>query len=340
MAAKKRKLTKKQREQRRRISIATVVIFFIFGFGYLIGKNGIDQTKWEQTVKSWEARFDALWNKEKAAPQVAASPATIHFLDVGQGSATLLQSDDGTTILIDSGRHDDKQKKILQYLDRYVGTGGKIDLLVFTHNHADHLGYGDQILSYYQVKEVWMNGLDATSKVYERVLDAIESSNTLYAEPKAGDKKQVGPFQLDVLSPFEGLGDDQNENSISTRIGIDQLHVMITGDAGSMVEKKILETTRDVHSDILVLGHHGSKYSSSTEWLEAVKPDFAVYSAGEDNVYGHPSEETVERVTHESLPLYGTDKDGTISVFVTESGEYRIETEKGGEVNEDGSGRN
>lgn len=340
MRYKKRKLTKKQRQQRRNITAGFILFLFIFTFGFLIGKNGVDQNKWAKAFEKIEMAIESIWKQTGEKNTGEASAATFQIFDVGQGSAALLQSDDGTNILIDTGRHDDKEKKILQYLDQNIGTGGKIDLLIFTHNHADHLGYGDKILSYYQVKEVWMNGQDATSKIYERVLDGVENSNAVYEEPRAGDKRHLGPFSIEVLSPKTIESDDQNENSISARIGINGLHIMTTGDAGTWTEKQILESGQNVRSDILLLGHHGSKYSTSNEWLSAVKPDLAIYSAGKDNIYGHPSDEAVKRVKKAGVSLYGTDSNGTVTILIEKNGKYQIHLEKGGKHDENGSGRN
>jgi len=338
VARKKRKLTKKQRELRKKLYWSLLAVLIVFVFGYTIGKNGIDKEKWQETIDSWETRMTEWWNQNKKENTAEPSPASIRFLDVGQGSATLLQSKDGTTILIDTGRYDDKEKRILQYLDRYVGTGGKIDLLIFTHNDADHIGFGDQILSYYHVKEVWMNGIDATTKVYERVLDAVSDSGAVYAEPKAGEEKQIGPFHLQVLNPVPDFTSDQNDNSISAKIEVNNTALMVTGDAASVVEKNILKKNRSLESTFLLLGHHGSKYSSSSEWIRAVHPDIAIYSAGEQNVYGHPSPEMLDRVAAFQIPVYGTDKNGTISILIDESGSYHVETEKGEGNDEDGTG--
>ena len=329
LSQKKRKLTKKQKETRKKIVLFVVAFSLIFFLGYGLGKNGLNKEKWDQAIEKIENQIKQFGNEQKQKQSKITGTAEIRILDVGQGSATLLQSEDGTNILIDTGRDDDKEKRIIQYLDKYIGTGGKIDLLIFTHNHADHLGYGDQILSYYRVNEVWMNGLDTTTKVYERVLDALADSDAVYKEPIAGEKADVGAFHLEVLKPEEVRKNDQNDSSIVLRVGLNQFSLMITGDASSVIEKEIVENESIVRSNVLLLGHHGSAYSSDETWLEAVNPDVGIYSAGTNNTYGHPSPDTLKRVEKLHIPIYGTDKDGSITIRVEEDGTYQIKTEKG-----------
>ena len=337
MKINRRKLTKKQRENRRKTVVFLLLFLGVFFLGYFVGENGLNKDKWVQSIEQIESKIQSYFETEKAPN---ASSAEIHILDVGQGSSTLLQAEDGTTILIDTGRYNDGDKKILRHLDTYVGTGGTIDLLIFTHNDADHIGYGDRILTYYNVEEVWMNGVDTTTKVYEHVLDAIASSSAKYVEPKAGDVKNVGPFAIKVLNPQEGDTNNQNDQSIATKISINDFSIMNTGDVDMKIETEIMQRHHALQSDVLILGHHGSKYSSSQEWISKVEPELAVYSAGEGNSYDHPNDEIIERIIKNDIPFYGTDINGTISLFIDETGSYTIKVEKGGETYENGSGRN
>lgn len=251
------------------------------------------------------------------------------FFDVGQGSSTLVKSADGTTILIDTGRHDDSSNQIVQYLNDEIGVGGKIDLLIFTHNHADHIGNGDLVLEYFQVDEVWMNGMDSASQIYSNVLDALLESSAEYVEPKRGDRKEVGSFIVEVLHPIaDHPQSNQNDESIVTRIRSGAVSIMLTGDSSASVERSIIDSTiAQLQSDILLLGHHGSDTSTSEEWVEAVNPHIAIYQASITNSYGHPHQEVLERVDRYGIPVYGTSKDGTIRVLFDEKGEIEVVTE-------------
>lgn len=256
--------------------------------------------------------------------------AVMHFFDVGQGSSVLLSAHDGTTILIDTGRYDDSEYEIIEYLNDEIGVGGEIDLLIFTHNDADHIGNGDLVLEYFQVEEVWMNGMDHTSQTYSDVLDAMLEADVSYQEPKAGYSAEVGDFSIQVLHPSEGEREKtQNDESIVTRISIGNTTLMHSGDVNAQVEGNIVdENFEKLESDIIVLGHHGSRTSTSDRWIEAVAPSVAVYQAGIDNRYGHPHLETLEKMFGRSTDLFGTDTHGTIQINVREGNQLEIITEE------------
>ena len=336
---KKKKITKKQKEQRTKLISAGVVLLLVFFMGLFLGENKQSDLSLSGKIEHFKEELITIFQPEEKEEvnETKNQETTIRFLDANQGSATLIQAKDGTTILIDSGRYEDKDKKIIQQLDEYIGTGGTIDLLIFTHNDSDHIGYGDLIINYYDVKEVWMNGNDATSKIYERVLDAVDASNAVYTEPKTGEKHQVGPFQIDVLSPDEQSDNDQNDDSIVTKITVNQVSGLFSGDASQNIEKEIVESGADVTADFILMGHHGSDTSTGEEWIQASQPEFAVFSAGENNSYGHPGEEAIGRLQKLAIPVYGTIEYGTITLTVHEDGTYSIQTEKGENPDEDGA---
>lgn len=329
---KNKKLTKKQKKQRNNLVLMISIVFFSFTLGLFLGKNDNPRhyinEKITQIRDEWTLLFENRPPKKNDESLANTQNASFRILDVGQGSSTLLQSDDGTTILIDSGRYEDKDKKVMTYLDRYIGTGGNIDLLIFTHNDSDHIGYGDLILQYYNVQEVWMNGYDSTSKIYERVLEAISNSQARYVEPKNGDTHQIGPFYLEVLNPMLKSRNNPNDDSIVTKISFSDFSALFSGDASSRVEKDIIKDGKNVNADMLLMGHHGSNTSTSKEWIEAIKPKFSVYSAGESNGYHHPGREAVNRLKKNGTPIYGTNKNGTITIEASKDGTYTVETEK------------
>lgn len=327
----RKKLTKKQRTTRNRIIVGLIVGLIIFVVGFWIGGQQSSERSFSDYIEETVTSVRNWWDEQKRAATVPQSemPIQVHVLDVGQGSATLLQSSDGTNILIDSGRHNDDERKILTYLDQYIGSGGSIDLLILTHNHSDHIGYSDEILNYYQVSQVWMNGLDADSDVYLRVLEAVEASGAEYKEPKAGDQAQVGPFAIEVLYPTADLdSSDQNRHSIATRISANGMSIVQTGDAYKADEETMLEKASDVKANVLIVGHHGSNTSSSKEWVQAVNPDVAVYSAGANNSYGHPHGETLTSYEKLGIPLYGTDVNGSMHIYSDEYGTFRYEVDR------------
>lgn len=291
--------------------------------GFFIGRSDM---QWSKIQNWWSTLTEQTSQKVTGRlPKSAEAPDELHILDVGQGSATLIKSAGGKHILIDTGRHDDKQKKILNELDEHIGTGGTIDLLIFTHADSDHIGSGDLILDYYQVGEVWMNGMDHTTRTYLKLLEAIDRSDAKYVEPKTGFEKQIGDIKVEVWHPFpEQKLTDQNEASIMGRVTLSSYSVVFSGDASYYREDKVINRVADVQADYLIIGHHGAKDSAGRNWLNAVHPRAAFYSAGVANIYGHPHAELLYRVADVGIPLYGTDKLGTISLIFEPDGEIQF----------------
>lgn len=333
--AKRKRLTKKERERRNKGLLGLFVVMLIFLGGYLAGRRDItlDQIKikLDEAANHIERQLTdfELPNRNQDGISGQENSSQIHILDIGQGSSILFISQDGTSILVDTGRFDDSEKRIISYLDSFIGLGGKIDLLIFSHNDADHIGHGDLVLDYYDVQEVWMNGVDSSSKVYANVLDAILKSDAAYAEPKAGEVFTRGDFEIEVLHPAEDSPQkNSNDESIVTRISFDGISFMTSGDASVPRENEIVARAGNIKSDMMMLGHHGAANSTGEKWLNAVRPKLAFYQAGVNNTYGHPTAEALERVKSANIPIYGTDELGTISIYIGEDGQVTVETER------------
>ncbi len=250
--------------------------------------------------------------------------ASFTFFDVGQGNSTLIEADDGTTILIDTGRSDDN--RILTYLEEK--NIKKIDLLLLTHPHADHIGNADKIIQTYQPKEIWMDGLTFNSSIYERVIDAALNSDAVYKEPRTGDQASFGPFELSVLSPKE-LSNDANNDSIAVKLTYKDISAIFTGDAEKEREKEMVAGNLNLKADILSLGHHGSSTSNQPFFLDKVAPQIAIYSAEKGNSYGHPHVEVLEWLKERNIETYGTDVNGTVTI-TTDGQSLNVATEKTG----------
>lgn len=253
----------------------------------------------------------------------------VHFIDVGQGDATLLQGPD-FTVLIDAGRHD--QNDVVPYL-KSVNVKS-IDLLILTHPHADHIGQAVNVLKSFKVDEVWMPGSEHTSRTYEELLDIILESDVSYNEPRAGERYRIGSLDIMVLHPDKLIG-DLNEDSIAVKAKYGDVKFVFTGDAEKRSEETMVKSGRDLRADILHIGHHGSNTSSTQAFLKAVNPDVAIYSAGEGNPYGHPHEEVIQRLLDMKIKVYGTDVHGTI-IVKTDGRTYDISTEKSGSIKNPG----
>lgn len=251
---------------------------------------------------------------------------TVHFLDVGQGDSALVQFA-SKNILIDGGESD-MGDRVASYLrDHGVSS---LDLVVATHPHSDHIGGLITILKAFPVKQVLDNGQAQSSKTYENFLTVIDQKNIAYKVAKRGQKINLDPrLEIDVLNPPSVLFEDNlNENSIVLKITYGRVSFLLMGDAGKEAEKDLLSSGYDLNSDILKVGHHGSRYSSSPDFLQAVSPAASIIEVGKDNEYGHPAPETLEGLRDVGSAVYRTDLDGNIDV-TTDGKSYSFAAEKG-----------
>lgn len=283
-----------------------------------------EQTTIEEDETAQEAPAEEVPEEKQQTP---LDQMIVHFIDVGQADATLLQfaDEDGAyTMLIDTGNWN--ATDVVDYLQ--AENIADIDIIAISHPHADHIGQLDKIIETVDVGEVWMNGEVVNSEVFDRALAAIENNDVGYDEPAVGDIFDVGPVTVEILHP-DGLVGGINDNSLVIRLQYGDVSFLFTGDAERQAESSMLSRNMHVQADILHLGHHGSKTSTNEEFLQAVNPDTAIYSAGVDSQYGHPDQEVVDRVNEHGILLYGTNTHGTIRLE-TNGVNYSIQTHKDG----------
>lgn len=236
----------------------------------------------------------------------------IHFLDVGQGDSILIVTPDRKKILIDGGPGNEVLQKLSAVIPYFYG---KIDMMILTHPHEDHVEGLIPILERFRVDSLLLNPVIYNSKVYDYFLEKVAGKKVYIAD----DEKdfQFGEVYLDVLYPFESSAETfENVNNASVVIMIEwkDNKILLTGDAEFEVENELLISGIDLDADILKAGHHGSRTSSSLEFLEQVSPELMVISCGENNDYGHPHEETLEKAEEMNIEIRRTDLEGTISI--------------------------
>lgn len=261
--------------------------------------------------------FERLGITEKQTELPKDVNAQFHFIDVGQGDAALIITDE-VHVLVDCGTYE-QSGTVIEYVKQYTD---KIDLFVFSHAHDDHMGGAASVIRAFDVAEVMMTEYDSDSAFYGRALDAIDECDVDVNIVTAGDTYKVGDVKIDVFSPSKDYN-DQNNNSIVMKLEADGASVMFTGDAEGTAERDVLESyAGKLKCDILKAGHHGSSSSTTEEFLAAVDPDFAVVSCGKDNSYGHPHWEIREMFDDADFEWYRTDEDGTV-VLVFEDGKIK-----------------
>lgn len=243
----------------------------------------------------------------------------VHFIDVGQGDSTLIETSDGKFVLIDAGTND-CEHKLLSYLDsRNVEY---IEYLVLTHPHEDHIGSADAILNEFYVKNVVKTDRREDNATCDRLDRAIEQSerliNTKVVEPDTGDKFVVDGIEFLILSDGRDY-DDLNDSSLCLRVEKGKSTFVFTGDAQKKVERDILSGDFDVSAEVYKSAHHGSSTSNCEEFLSAVDPDIAIISCGVGNSYGHPHDEVMESLEDRNVTVYRTDLDGDIVLRCSDS---------------------
>ena len=277
----------------------------------------------------------------------AKGQLTISMLDIGQGDAVLIQTG-AKNILIDTG--DDKYyedgkkgKENTQLLTELQKLKiDHIDTLVMTHAHADHIGKADKVIAQYGVKELVYNGIPSTSKYFINALKAAKANGTQQVKVKAGDVLDFGNgVSFEIVSPSQSLIDedtsaikakkkvDVNNESVVGRLTFGDFAMLFTGDAEGPVEKTMAASYgKKLKCQVLKAGHHGSKTSSTAEFLKLVQPESVVMSLGVNNQYGHPHEALLNRLQKQGVKnIYRTDANGTITI-VSDGSSYSITTEK------------
>lgn len=234
----------------------------------------------------------------------------VYCLDVGQGDSILI-TNNNKTMLIDASTNE-MGSRVVKYLND-LGIK-KIDYLVGTHPHEDHIGGLDNVIKNFDIGTIYMPNVVATTKTYEEVIDAISAKKLKVTSPKTGDKFTVGNAECEVMS-IRNDKDDYNNCSIVIKMDFNNVSYLFTGDAEESVES----SRKWPHIDVLKVGHHGSNTSSSKKFLEQIKPEVALISVGQGNTYGHPTQATLKRLSNIGAKIYRTDENGTI--LLIEKGE-------------------
>ncbi|MBR6915251.1 MAG: MBL fold metallo-hydrolase, partial [Clostridia bacterium] len=216
---------------------------------------------------------------------------SVTFIDVGQGDAALIMTEK-TAIAVDVGPTESGEKTA----DRIFALAGKLDCVVITHQHEDHMGALSEVLETVPTDRVVMNADASDGSYFTRALDVIEEKEIPVTEAKAGDVIEIGDITLEIIAPISYSEEDKNSNSVVLRASAEGVSVLITGDATVDEETQVLEKHGDLKADILKVGHHGSSTSTSEEFLRAVSPSIAVISCGEGNAYGLPHYSTLTRL--------------------------------------------
>ena len=256
----------------------------------------------------------------------------VNFFDVGQGDSIFIETPQGHQILIDGGPNStilEKLGKEMPFWDR------TIDLIILTHPEHDHIAGLLEVLKTYKVEQILWTGVLRDTREYKKWLELIQeevkqgAKITIAQSPQQIRLLGLNPCNLQILWPVKNLEGQEIKNtnitSVITRLVFGENSFLFTGDAYKSVERKLIKAGAEIDSDILKVGHHGSKTSSAPEFIEAVSPKIAVIQCGKDNRYGHPYQETLACLEKYDIKIMRTDLDGDVKI-ISDGINYKIKS--------------
>jgi len=267
----------------------------------------------------------ALWVLASAVQGQAVKNDSLQviFFDVGQGDAAMIVTPDGKRVLIDAGPSG------AQIVPQLTALGVKsLDLVVASHNHADHIGGMPDVFEAFQVKAYTDNGIPALTRVYRRTVEAVENEKGLKVFAATPREFKLGKAAVRILTPPH-QDDSQNDNSIGIWLQYGSFTAVFSGDA----EQKELDWWMGAYNlpsvGVLKAGHHGSINGVTEDWMRMMAPRIVVISVGADNQYGHPSKDVLLGWAGRGARVYRTDAVGTITISAAENGRFSVRTTSG-----------
>jgi len=227
-----------------------------------------------------------------------------------------IETPGGRQILIDGGPDAsvlEKLGSVMSFWDR------NLDLVILSHPEKDHLAGLIEVLKRYQVENILWTGIVRDTAEYREWVDGIKKEGAKIVIAQAGQNLKIGKLEIDILSPPENLEGqelkDSNDSSVVAKLIFGKDSFLFTGDISGKVEASLAKNSAGVDSDILKVSHHGSKYSSTDEFIKAVSPQIAVIEVGRENSYGHPTEDVLARLAKYGINIFRTDQDGDIKII-------------------------
>lgn len=302
MAKRRKKVSNKKIKE----LVATLISVIILIVSVLI----VNQNK-ENNLKISEEKYESgtkiiVGDKEK---QESENDLHVYYIDVGQADSILI-TNNNQSCLIDAGNNQDGEKVV-----NFIKSKGisKIDYVIGTHPHEDHIGGLDNVINNFEIGKVFLPDIQTNTKTFEDVLIAIEKNDYKIYSLETKDIFNVGKAEFEVKT--NSILDKNNLNLSSNIIKMEfnDVKFLFTGDAETENEKLISNWEQ---IDFLKVAHHGSSTSTSDKFIKQIKPEYAIISVGKNNDYGHPNENVLKKLEEINSQIYRTDKNGTIEVIV------------------------
>lgn len=244
------------------------------------------------------------------ADTASSNKLIVNYIDVGQGDSELIECN-GEYMLVDAGEKD-KGTVVVNYLkSRGVE---KLDYVVATHPHSDHIGGMAEVLNAFPVSNIIMPKVNNTTATYTNMLKVIQQKGIKAIEPKIGDSYKLGNSTFTIVGPKKYDTKNMNNDSVAFRLVYGNNSFLFCGDAEKEEESDIIASGQTLKSDVYKVSHHGSTTSSSSAFLNMVQPKYAIIEVGEGNSYGHPKEKTLEALSKIGATIYRTDLNGNIII--------------------------
>lgn len=240
----------------------------------------------------------------------SSSGMEVHFIDVGQGDATLILAD-GHAMLIDAGQNDKGTAVQLYLKKRGVD---RLDYLVLTHTDSDHIGGADVIISKFDIGQIFLSDFKKDNKTYRELMESMKNRGMTFSTPEVGAEYELGDAAFTILAPNDTY-DDPNNSSMALILDYGEASFLFSGDCEEEAERDILENGINLDVDVYQAGHHGSRTSSTEKFLDAMSPEFAVISCGEENSYGHPHAQTLNALRARHIQVFRIDEQGSIVAY-------------------------
>ena len=304
---------RKRRNTKMKKLLSTAIALIIVGIAGILGTN----EKFVDTVSNIGEQVNT--QNEQQIEFVAQEDLLIDYIDVGQADSILIRNQD-KVMLIDAGTNE-AGETVVNYLENLGIT--KIDYLIGTHPHEDHIGGLDDVINKFDIGQIYMPKIETTTKTFEDVLEAIENKNLTVTAPNKGDEIVLGQATGEFMTEPILDKDNLNVSSLVFRLEFGNNSFLFMGDAEEENEKTISWP----RTDVLKVGHHGSSTSSSEEFLKQVQPQYAIIMVGEDNSYGLPTQETIDKLNTIGSTIYRTDENGTIQL-TSDGNTIEIKTSK------------
>lgn len=235
----------------------------------------------------------------------------VSFMDVGQGDSSFIEFPNGKCMLIDASIKDAGEN-----IEEYIKSRGfkKIDYVVATHPHSDHIGGMKYIAENFEIGEVYLTEAVTTTKIFIEFLETIKEKGITVNKAKKGQNFSQGDVLVEFLGPVSDTYEDLNNWSAVVKVTYKDTAFLFTGDVERLAEYELINSGQSLKADVLKVAHHGSDSSSSGKFLKAVNPSVCVISCGKNNDYGHPHKETLDRLKSVETEIYRTDLNQTVVI--------------------------